>query len=106
MAEKSFYDRIYEAVLQIPYGKVATYGQIATMAGNGRAARAVGNALHINPAPDVIPCYRVVNANGRLAPHFAFGGADVQKELLEAEGVEVIDNKVDLAKYQFRGYNK
>lgn len=103
MAEKSFYDRIYEAVLQIPYGKVATYGQIATMAGNGRAARAVGNALHINPAPDVIPCYRVVNSKGRLAPHFAFGGSDVQKELLEAEGVEVIDNKVDLKKYQYRG---
>ena len=103
MAEKSFYDRIYEAVLQIPYGKVATYGQIATMAGNGRAARAVGNALHINPAPDVIPCYRVVNSKGRLAPHFAFGGSDVQKELLEAEGIEVIDDKVDLKKYQYRG---
>lgn len=103
MAEKSFYDRIYEAVLQIPYGKVATYGQIATMAGNGRAARAVGNALHINPAPDVIPCYRVVNSKGRLAPHFAFGGSDVQKELLEAEGIEVIDDMVDLKKYQYRG---
>ncbi len=106
MAEKSFYDKIYEAVLQIPYGKVATYGQIATMAGNGKAARAVGNALHINPAPDVIPCYRVVNAKGCLAPCFAFGGVDVQKELLEAEGIEVTDNRVDLAKYQFRGYNK
>lgn len=103
MAEKSFYDRIYEAVLQIPYGKVATYGQIATMAGNGRAARAVGNALHINPAPDVIPCYRVVNSKGRLAPHFAFGGSDVQKELLEAEGIEVINDMVDLKKYQYRG---
>ena len=103
MAEKSFYDRIYEAVLQIPYGKVATYGQIATMAGNGRAARAVGNALHINPAPDVIPCYRVVNSKGRLAPHFAFGGSAVQKELLEAEGIEVIDYMVDLKKYQYRG---
>ena len=89
--------------MQIPYGKVATYGQIATMAGNGRAARAVGNALHINPAPDVIPCYRVVNSKGRLAPHFAFGGSDVQKELLEAEGIEVINDMVDLKKYQYRG---
>ncbi len=103
MAEKTFYDKIYEAVMQIPFGKVATYGQIATMAGNGGAARAVGNALHINPAPDVIPCYRVVNAKGLLAPHFAFGGEDRQKELLEAEGIEVIDNKVDLSKYQYRG---
>lgn len=99
MAEKTFYEKIYDAVLQIPYGKVATYGQIALMAGNPKAARAVGNALHINPAPDVIPCYRVVNAKGMLAPHFAFGGADVQKKLLEAEGVEVIDNKVDLKKF-------
>lgn len=106
MAEKLFYDRIYDAVLQIPYGKVATYGQVASMAGNGRAARVVGNALHVNPAPNIIPCYRVVNANGRLATNFAFGGINMQKMLLEAEGVEVIDNKVDLEKYQLRSYNE
>ena len=60
----SFYDKIYRAVQQIPPGKVATYGQIASMAGNGNAARVVGNALHVNPAPGVIPCHRVVNAQG------------------------------------------
>lgn len=102
MAEKTMYERIYDAVIQIPYGKVATYGQIATMAGNGNAARVVGNALHVNPAPDVIPCFRVVNAQGRLAPHFAFGGSDEQKRLLEAEGVVVVDDKVDLSIYQYR----
>ena len=99
----SFYERIYKAVMSIPEGRVATYGQVAAMAGNGNAARAVGNALHVNPAPGEIPCHRVVNARGRLAPDFAFGGVDAQKNLLEAEGVEVTDGFVDLKKYQFRG---
>lgn len=99
--EKTVYERIYDAVLQIPYGKVATYGQIAVMAGNRYYARVVGNALHNNPAPDVIPCYRVVNYQGKLAPNFAFGGENTQKQLLEKEGVEVIDGKVDLKKYGF-----
>lgn len=103
ISEKSFYDKIYEAVMQIPVGCVATYGQIATMAGNGNAARAVGNALHRNPAPDVIPCFRIVNSKGQLAPQFAFGGTDAQKKLLEAEGIKVVDNCVDLEKYQYRG---
>ena len=98
----TFYDRIYRAVQQIPRGRVATYGQIAAMAGNGNAARAVGNALHINPAPGVIPCHRVVNARGRLAPGFAFGGEDEQRRLLEAEGVKVVENHVDLSVYQFK----
>lgn len=91
--------RIYEAVKKIPRGKVATYGQVAAMAGNPRMSRAVGNALHKNPDPNGIPCYRVVNAKGELAGAFAFGGADVQANLLRADGIEVIDNKVDLAKY-------
>ena len=81
---------------------MATYGQIAALAGNGGAARAVGNALHINPSPGVIPCHRVVNAQGRLAPHFAFGGDEEQQRLLEAEGVVVRDHHVDLKTYQMR----
>lgn len=97
---KTMYERIYDAVLTIPKGKVATYGQIAAMAGNGGAARVVGNALNVNPAPGIIPCHRVVNAKGRLAPRFAFGGDEEQKRLLEAEGVEVHDHHVDLKKYQ------
>ena len=91
--------RIYEAVKKIPRGKVATYGQVAAMAGNPKMSRAVGNALHKNPDPDGIPCYRVVNSKGELAGAFAFGGADVQANLLRADGIEVIDNKVDLTKY-------
>ena len=91
--------RIYEAVKKIPEGKVATYSQVAEMAGNKRMCRAVGNALHKNPNPDEIPCYRVVNAKGELSGEFAFGGRDCQKKLLEADGVEVIDGKVDLDRF-------
>ena len=91
--------RIYEAVKKIPAGHVATYGQVAALAGDKRMARAVGNALHKNPDPDNIPCFRVVNAKGELAGEFAFGGAGAQAKLLEAEGIEVINGRVDLIKY-------
>ena len=91
--------RIYEAVKKIPKGCVATYGKVAEMAGNPRMSRAVGNALHKNPDPEHIPCYRVVNSKGELAGAFAFGGENVQKKLLEADGIEVINGKVDLKKY-------
>ena len=91
--------RIYEAVKRIPKGKVATYGKVAEMAGNKKMSRAVGNALHKNPDPENIPCFRVVNSKGELAPEFAFGGMGEQRKLLEAEGVEVKNNKVDLSKY-------
>ena len=90
---------IYEAVKKIPYGRVATYGMIAEMAGNKKMSRAVGNALHKNPDPDNIPCFRVVNSKGELSGEFAFGGKDAQAKLLRAEGIEVINGKVDLRKY-------
>ena len=90
--------RIYEAVKRIPKGHVATYRQVAKMAGNEKMSRAVGNALHKNLDPEHIPCFRVVK--GELAGAFAFGGADVQAELLREDGVEVVDGKVDLTKYQ------
>lgn len=91
--------RIYEAVKQIPKGKVATYGKVAEMAGNPKMSRAVGNALHKNPDPEHICCHRVVNAKGELAKAFVFGGEGVQAERLRAEGVEVVGGKVDLKKY-------
>ena len=91
--------RIYEAVKRIPRGKVATYGQVAELAGNKRMCRAVGNALHKNPDPEHIPCYRVVNGKGELAGAFAFGGEEVQAKLLMADGIEVIQGKVNLKKY-------
>ncbi len=96
--------RIYEAVQKIPEGCVATYAQVALAAGNRKMARAVGNALHKNPDPLRIPCHRVVNAKGELAGEYAFGGAWKQAELLEAEGVEVLEGRVDLDRYQWRQY--
>ncbi len=91
--------RIYEAVKRIPKGHVATYAQVAEMAGDRKMARAVGNALHKNPDPSTIPCHRVVNAKGELAGEYAFGGAWKQAEILKKEGVESADGKVDLKKY-------
>lgn len=97
---------IYEAVRKIPYGKVATYGQIAAMAGNRKMARAVGNALHKNPDPENILCFRVVNSKGEISERYAFGGAKKQAEMLEAEGIEVRNGRVDLVKYQWQNEYK
>lgn len=91
--------KIYEVVKKIPKGRVATYGQIAELAGDKKMARAVGNALHKNPDPEGIPCYRVVNAKGELSGEFAFGGAGAQAKLLMEDGIEVVDGKVDLKRY-------
>ena len=93
------YTRIYDAVRNIPRGKVATYKQIAEMVGNPKMARVVGNALHKNPDHNSIPCHRVVNAKGELSASFAFGGLEGQTKFLQEEGVEVINGKVDLSKF-------
>jgi len=80
-------EKVYEFVKNIPKGKVATYGQIALCLGDRNFARVVGNILHNNPDPEHIPCHRVVNAQGKLAQAYAFGGIDAQKRLLVSEGV-------------------
>ena len=98
---QSAFEKIYEVVKQIPYGQVATYGQIAAIAGNKRWARVVGYALHANPNPDEIPCYRVINKEGRVSDAVAFGGGNRQVALLKAEGVEFIDGHVDMKRYQW-----
>ena len=97
----SLFERVYEYVKTVPRGKVVTYGQVAAAICAPRCARQVGWALHVNPEPGVIPCHRVVNREGRLAPAFAFGGEAVQASLLEAEGVEVVGGYVDLNKYRW-----
>ena len=96
--------RIYEAVKKIPKGHVATYAQVAEMAGDRKMARAVGNALHNNPDPENIPCFRVVNAKGELAGGFAFGGIEIQAKLLEEDGVKVTGGKVDLREFGIKEY--
>ena len=90
---------VYEAVKRIPEGNVSTYGQIARSAGYPGAARAVGNALHHNPDETNVPCHRVVNASGKLAKSFGFGGPEEQRRRLMAEGVYVMDLTVDLNDY-------
>ncbi|NLL34747.1 MAG: MGMT family protein [Clostridiales bacterium] len=99
----STFERIYEVVKQIPQGKVATYGQVALLAGNPRWSRVVGYALHVNPDPSEIPCHRVVNRFGEVSKAFAFGGENVQIHLLESEGVIFIDGRVNLSKHLWDG---
>lgn len=99
--ENSF-DRIYNVVKSIPKGKVATYGQVAAYAGNPRWSRVVGFALHVNPEPGIIPCHRVVNRFGEVSSAFAFGGENMQIQLLTAEGVLFnAYGRIDLSKYQW-----
>lgn len=94
------FEKIYEVVKRIPKGRVATYGKVALLAGNPRWARVVGYALHVNPEPGTIPCHRVVNREGKVAPGFAFGGEGVQRQLLEKEGIVFeADGRIDLEKY-------
>lgn len=95
---------VYAATRKIPYGKVATYLDIARAIGDPYAARAVGNALHNNPEMIEIPCHRVVSSQGKLSSNFGFDGPKKQKELLEMEGVEVKGYKVDLRKYRVKGF--
>ena len=97
------FEKIYAVVRKIPYGKVATYGQIAMLVGNPHWSQVVGYALHVNSDPNGIPCFRVVNRFGEPSSAFAFGGKNTQIALLEAEGIEVIDGKVDLKKYLWNG---
>ncbi len=99
----SVFEGIYAVVARIPKGRVATYGQVALIAGNPRWARVVGYALHNNPAPMVIPCHRVVNREGRVAEAFAFGGGDTQRALLLEEGIEFeADGHIDLKRFGIR----
>ena len=88
----SFFEQVYKIVKQIPYGMVMSYGDIAELLGNKRMSRQVGWALHVNPSPETIPCYRVVNRFGEVSSAFAFGGANVQRAMLEKEGV-IFDKK-------------
>lgn len=96
-----FSERVFGIVRQIPTGKVATYGLVAQLMGRPQSARYVGFALRNNPSPaadgGITPCHRVVFKDGSLCKGFAFGGPDVQRELLEAEGIAFVDDShVDL----------
>lgn len=103
MLMKNSFELIYDVVRKIPRGRVATYGQVALLAGNPRWSRVVGYALHVNPEPGVIPCHRVLNRFGEPSAAFAFGGINEQIFLLQDEGVDFVDGKVDLEKYLWDG---
>ena len=87
MASEGFFERVYEVVEQIPEGMVATYGQVALLAGRPRSARYVGYALHSNPRPGQIPCHRVVGTNGSLTGYA--GGIDRKIALLKLEHTDM-----------------
>lgn len=95
-----FFKRVYDIVAQIPAGCVMTYGQIAQILGNPRAARAVGYAMNGAPPARNLPCHRVVNRLGTMAPGYLFGGQENQRHLLEQEGVTFLaDGRIDLKKH-------
>lgn len=103
VAERSLYAVIFDTVRAIPHGRVATYGQVALMAGLPGSARLVGYALHTLPEGTDVPWQRVINARGRISLHPQFGGL-LQRELLEAEGVAFgPDDTVSLEKFRWQG---
>lgn len=101
-----FFNAVYECVKSVPKGKVASYGTIAAMAGNPRAARIVGWALHVNPEPEKIPCYRIVTKSGKVSSAFAFGGENVQRAMLASDGVEFDENGNVKKEYFFHPYKQ
>jgi methylated-DNA-protein-cysteine methyltransferase related protein len=104
---ENFFSKVYDIVAQIPRGKVATYGQIAAMAGNPRAARMVGEAMRKTPEYLDIPCHRVVNQAGGMSPAYAFGGAGRQRMAIEAGGVDFRENGcIDMDKCVWNGTRK
>ena len=100
--EKFYSEKLYNLLMEIPKGKVTTYGILAEKLGNKLWARAVGNALHKNENSDKFPCYKVVNGKGELSVAYKFGGLKAQQERLEADGVKVIKGKIDLEKYLWK----
>ncbi|MGB9150853.1 MAG: MGMT family protein [Burkholderiales bacterium] len=101
--EFSRYERIYAAVKKIPRGKVATYGQVALLAGMGRHARQVGYALHALPDGKKIPWHRVINAKGEISARSSGDHDQLQRVLLEKEGVVFsLNGRVSLEKYRWR----
>ncbi len=93
--DQDFFTRVYQVVRKVPQGRVTTYGAIARYVGSPQAARMVGWAMNSSHAQqEYVPAHRVINRNGTLTGKHHFGGPRVMQELLESEGVEVIDDNV------------
>lgn len=100
MAEDNFFERVYTIARQIPYGKVTSYGAIAKALGTARSARMVGWAMNACHSMDDVPAHRVVNRKGLLTGKHHFDGTNLMQQLLESEGIEVVDNQIiDLEKH-------
>ncbi|MDA3814654.1 MAG: MGMT family protein [Candidatus Cloacimonetes bacterium] len=97
----SFSKRVVEIIKKIPAGKVATYGQIATLAGNNKAARQISRILHSSSEKYDLPWHRVINSQGRISLRSG-DGLEMQKAMLESEGIQVIVDRIDLVKYKWK----
>jgi len=102
MKQQNFREKVYQLTSQIPHGKVATYGQLAKLAGSPGAARAVGMLMKTNQHPEIVPCYKVVASDGSLTGYSAGEGIVTKKEKLLHDGVAFDKNKVDLTKSQWQ----
>ena len=92
--EDNFFARVYAIARKIPYGKVTSYGAIAKALGTGRSARMVGWAMNAAHTIETVPAHRVVNRKGILTGKHHFDGTNLMQQLLENEGIEVIDNQI------------
>ena len=93
MTDKNFFEKVYEVARLIPYGRVTSYGAIATYLGAARSARMVGWAMN-NSLEKEVPAHRVVNRKGLLTGKHHFDGTNLMQQLLESEGIKVIDNQI------------
>jgi methylated-DNA-protein-cysteine methyltransferase-like protein len=94
MSNDNFFERVYFIVRQIPYGKVTSYGAIAKALGTARSARMVGWAMNASHSLEDVPAHRVVNRKGLLTGKLHFDGTNLMQQLLENEGIVVIDNQI------------
>ena len=94
MEEKTFFERVYEIVRKIPYGRVTSYGAIARIIGSPQSSRMVGYAMNAAHSLEDVPAHRVVNRNGLLTGKHHFQGTHLMQQLLESEGIKVKDDKI------------
>jgi len=99
--EKTFFERVYEVVRKIPFGRVTSYGAIAQYLGTSATSRSVGWAMNASHNDDTIPAHRVVNRYGLLTGKHHFGGSNIMKNLLENEGIKIKENQVKNFNYHF-----
>lgn len=94
MKDESFFERVYEIAKQIPYGRVTSYGAIAEKIGSRGSAKMVGWAMNASHKNNDIPAHRVVNRKGLLTGKHHFEGTNLMQQLLENEGIFIIDNQI------------